>query len=504
MNKRIMNIVNFVRGSEPRWEMDLLTPIAKQIEINNKYNIPYTFLLQYDAMLRDDIKQLFLSQRNDNMEIGVWFENCRALIEKIGLKWNGREGYDWDWYVNPGFLEAYFPSQRERIIDEVFRLYKEIFGEFPCVVGSWLMDSYSMAYMNKKYNIKAFCCCREQWAVDAYSLWGGYYSGGYYPSKYNMLCPAQTEENQINAPLFRMLGIDPIYGYDENKYSPTTENMCCYTMEPGGAFGQSSEIMDWYFKEYYTNPYISYAHATTGQEKSFGWEIFGEGYIMQIEKLVNLRQQGIISIEKLGDTGEAYKRTFETTPPSVLMALSDWSINNLKSIWYSSKYYRANLLLKDGELFFRDITKFDELYKERYLEEACETWDARYDNLPILDSLLWSKEGEECRLALDKKVLRLDVSKKDEKTLSIILQFVDNTVGEIQFSEKEIGFLNCSSLSLNLGIMEELTTLTVTDNIFVYKHNGFAYEVTVDGEVAKIPTGYKISAPTGKLKIYLR
>ncbi len=124
--------------------------------------------------------------------------------------------------------------------------------------------------------------------------------------------------------------------------------------------------------------------------------------------------------------------------------------------------------------------------------------------MPILDSLLWSKEGQECRLVLDKKVLHLDVSKKDEKTLSIILRFVDNTVGEIQFSEKEITFLHCSSLSLNLGIMEALTTLTVTGNIFVYTHNGFAYEVTVDGEVAKSSTGYKISAPTGELKIHLR
>lgn len=44
------------------------------------------------------------------MELGVWLENCRDLIEAIGLKWRGREGYDWDWSVNVGFLESYSPA----------------------------------------------------------------------------------------------------------------------------------------------------------------------------------------------------------------------------------------------------------------------------------------------------------------------------------------------------------------------------------------------------------
>ena len=33
MNKRVMNLVNFVRGCEPRKPMDLLTPIAEEIKI---------------------------------------------------------------------------------------------------------------------------------------------------------------------------------------------------------------------------------------------------------------------------------------------------------------------------------------------------------------------------------------------------------------------------------------------------------------------------------------
>lgn len=57
MKKRIMNVVNFVRGIEPRWEIDLYTPTVKEIEVNKKYHIPATFLLQYDAMLRGDLTE---------------------------------------------------------------------------------------------------------------------------------------------------------------------------------------------------------------------------------------------------------------------------------------------------------------------------------------------------------------------------------------------------------------------------------------------------------------
>ena len=78
-----------------------------------------------------------------------------------------------------------------------------------------MLDSWSINYMKENYDIKAFAICREQYGVDAYSLWGGYYNQGYYPSKYNVLCPGQNEENIIKAPVFRMLGPDPIYCYKD-------------------------------------------------------------------------------------------------------------------------------------------------------------------------------------------------------------------------------------------------------------------------------------------------
>lgn len=496
--KKIMNIVNFVRGIEPRWEMDLYTPVVEQIKCNKKYGIPNTFLLQYDAMHRQDFRELFLKEQDENMELGVWLENCRELIEKVGLQWRGREGYDWDWYVNVGFLPGYEPAQREAIIDEVFRLFKEIFGEYPQVVGSWLMDAYSMDYMCQKYDIKAFCICREQYAVDAYTLWGGYSSGGYYPSKNNMLCPAQSKENQIPAPVFRMLMADPIYNYDGEAKG---YGVC--TLEPGWKNGQDPEITDWYFDTYYKTPCLTHAQATTGQENSFGWDCFGEGYGMQIDKLVKLQRQGVVCLQKLGDTGAWYQKNFCVSAPTAQVALEDWRGAGQKTVWYNCKNYRANLHFSEGRLYLRDLTKFDDRYPERYLQKPCEGWIATYDNLPIVDARLWSNPDKVCELCFVKQVSEIEIAEYSDSQLQIKVKFVEGTEGEVLLSEESIDFENCGDLYYRCGTPSEETNLLFAENCLKGKQRGFVYEMPIIGNVMPNGEGFLLQPKNSMLSLQL-
>lgn len=476
--KQIMNIVNFVRGIEPRMEMDLYLPVAEQIKYNKKYSIPNTFLLQYDAMRRQDFRDLFLKERDENMELGVWLENCRELIETVGLQWRGREGYDWDWFVNVGFLEGYTPTERELIIDEVFRLFREIFGEYPQVVGSWLMDAYSMDYMSQKYDIKAFCICREQYAVDAYTLWGGYSSGGYYSSKNNMLCPAQTKENQIPVPVFRMLTADPIYNYDGE-----TKGYGVCTLEPAWESGQDPRMVDWYLDTYYKTPCLTHSQATTGQENSFGWHLFGEGYCMQIDKLVALQKQGVVSLQKLGDTGQWYRKNFSVSAATAQVAEQDWRDAGQKTVWYNCKNYRANLHFSGGKLWLRDLIKFDDRYQERYLDKPCEGWIATYDNLPIVDSRLWSNQDKLCELSLVKQVSEIVITEHSDAALQIKVKFDEGTEGKVTFSEESINFENCGGLYYSCGVPLEETKLLFEVNRLKGKQRGFAYEMPIIGKV---------------------
>lgn len=500
--KQIMNIVNFVRGLEPRCEMDLYTPVVEQIKYNKKYDIPNTFLLQYDAMLRQDFRDLFLQERDENMELGVWFENCRDLIETIGLQWRGREGYDWDWFVNVGFLQGYTPEQREKIVDEVFRLFKEIFGEYPQVVGSWVMDAHSMDYMCRKYNIKAFCICREQYAVDAYTLWGGYSSGGYYPSKNNMICPAQTQENKIPAPVFRMLMSDPIYNYDGQKYDKCDAPIS-WTIEPAWESGQIPSLADWYFDTYYKTPCLTHAEATTGQENSFGWHVFGEGYCMQIDKLAALEKEGVVSLQKLGDTGMWYQKSFPVSAASAQVVLKDWRDNDLKTVWYNCKNYRTNFLLVDDTLLIRDLTKYDDRYQERYLKECCEGELATYDNLPVVDSRIWSTDGKVCELRFVEQVTGIEVSEDSDTVLRLELTFADGSSGDVVLSEEGVVFENCGDLAYSWGVPTEYTSLAFEGNCLKGSQNGFAYEMPVEGNVIKNDDGFILQPENGKLDLKL-
>lgn len=486
---KVINLVNFVRGCEPRAPRDLFTPVAEEIRTDKAYGFRHTFLLQYDALERQDFADLFRRERDENMELGVWFEMCRSLTEKVGIPWRGRPGYDWDWYVNPGFLPAYTPAQREALIDEVFRLFKEIFGHYPRCAGSWLLDAHSMAYMSDRYGMDAFCICREQYAIDAYTLWGGYYSGGYYPSRNNPLCPAQSEETQINTPVFRMLGIDPIYGYDGEKHSPRLTG--CYTMEPFWPCGKSDEVMDWYYEAYYKNETLSMSQATTGQENSFSWPGIEKGYRLQARKIAELEKQGVLQVQTLRETGEAFRQAYRTSPPAAFCALRDWSDNGIQSIWYSSINWRGNLFLKDGKLLFRDIRKYDDRCPERYLTQPCEAWQATYDNLPVVDNRLWSLDGQEAALTFSRPALRIREATKDaDGRLIITVDLADDGVGTLIFSEEGFTARDCGDATLtlaNANVQVEQSAAGLT-----YVREGFRYTVGITPAPEKDRDGYRV------------
>ena len=74
----IVNIINFVRGVEPRNDkLDLKEPVINQLKLQKKYGFPTTFLLQYDTMLDDSFVSLFknyttVSSANNNNSFAIF------------------------------------------------------------------------------------------------------------------------------------------------------------------------------------------------------------------------------------------------------------------------------------------------------------------------------------------------------------------------------------------------------------------------------------------------
>lgn len=397
---RIVNIVNFIRLLEPRYnsritEEILYQTVVSQLDLMKKYRVGGTFLLQYDALM-DSRYQKLLKELPAEYEVGAWWEIPQPLVEKAGLKWRGR--YSWDWHANVGFSIGYTPNEREKLVDIYFEDFKKIFGYYPKSVGSWFIDEVTLNHMYEKYGIIASCNCRDQIGTDGYTIWGGYWNQGYYPSKVNSYMPAQNSENQIPVPIFRMLGSDPVRQYDDG-IGKLKQGVI--TLEPvyknGGG---DSAWVNWYFNEFVEGPCINYAYVQSGQENSFTWAKMEKGFTIQIPLIAKLRDEGKIKVKTLAESGAWFKKNFKVTPPTSLTALGKFANDDRKTVWFNSRFYRTNIIWEKGSLRFRDIHLFDEKLQSDYLNKNNELTTCNYYTLPFVDGKSWSDSNHYAGLYL--------------------------------------------------------------------------------------------------------
>ena len=387
---RIVNIINFIRQCEPRidWitEEVLYETVISQIEIMKRHELKGTFLLQYDALMDARYQKLLKDLPADMFEIGVWWEIPQPLVENSGLAWRGR--YPWDWHADVGFATGYSPEERVKLVDTCMADFKAVFGYYPKSVGSWFIDAHTLKYMSDRYGIVASCNCKDQIGTDGYTMWGGYWNQGYYPSQKNAYMPAQNAENQIPVPIFRMLGSDPIHQYD---CGLGTNRQRVISLEPvykGG--GGNADWCQWYFDAFVEGPAMGYGYVQAGQENSFTWKRMRPGFEIQMPMIARLQKEGKVALQTLGETGQWFKDNYPVTPPTAVTVLKDHSQKNQKTVWFNSRFYRANLLWDQGTMRFRDIHLFDERVASDYLTQKGTSSQCFYEALPFVDGFRWS------------------------------------------------------------------------------------------------------------------
>lgn len=400
---RIVNIINFIRQTEPRprgiTDEVLYQTIVEEIHCMHQHKLKGTFLLQYDALINPKYQQLLKKEMSLGSEVGAWWEITQPHVEAAGMKWRGR--YSWDWYANVGFATGYTPKEREKLVDVYMSKFKEIYGKYPTSVGSWFIDAHTLAYFYDKYHIIASCNCRDQVGTDGYTLWGGYWGQGYYPSRKNMYMPAQTMKEQINVPVFRMLGSDPIYQYDCGVGGKAQD---AFTLEPVYKnAGGSSQWTSWFFQSLFESPCMGFTYTQAGQENSFTWSKIQKGFEMQMPLLEQYMNKHLIKIQTLSETGKWYKARYSMTPATALTALSDYRSDNKKTVWYNSRFYRANLLWEGQTFRIRDIHLFNENYPSEYLNKPTTSSSVVFTTLPFVDGCLWSSNEKMAGLRLKYK-----------------------------------------------------------------------------------------------------
>lgn len=502
-NKQIANIMFFSRAitapdltNHPK-NLDRFPCTENQLNLIKEYDVPFTYLLDYNSIIDKRFKEKL--SECPKAEIGAWFEIVKPMAEKLGIEYSGREGFVWDWHCNVSFPVGYSLKQREAFVDIFMDEYKKSFGDYPKMVGSWLIDAYTLNYMYENYHIEAACICREQWGTDGITLWGGHFGQGYYPSKNNILCPASTKQNQINVPVFRMLGSCPIYQYDAglSLTDGPAEWMGVITLEPvykdpevGG--GGVPEWVDWYLKENFKPDTLQFNYTHIGQENTMGWNNQKDGTIDQLNKITKMAKEGKVVLQTLLETAREYKESYKLTPATSVTALDDWKGKGTQSFWYECRNYRINCYKENKKFWIRDITLFREDYPERYRQELCTTNDMYFDNLPVIDGNRWSGGGIRAGIYPqiinplgDFEFLEGETEVSYAENTETVTVKNGETCFKMIFTENEIEIVCSEEFRLVMRMSERGQKPQICNNQFKYRHNGFDYEISVAADSVK-------------------
>jgi hypothetical protein len=505
--KRIVNIVNFIRLLEPRdsaiTQDVLYQTVVEQVKLFSGYHLPATYLLQYDALIDDRYQQLLKSRIPAGDEVGAWWEITQPQVEAAGLKWRGR--YPWDWHANVGFATGYTPKERELLVDVYMQKFKSIFGSYPQSVASWFIDEHSLAYMYDKYHIVASANCKDQSGTDGYTLWGGYWNQAYYPSRVNAYMPAQTVAAQVGVPVFRMLGSDPIYQY-ENGVGTGIQGVV--TLEPVyKSAGADSTWVKWFIQSLTDEPCLAFAYTQAGQENSFTWKDMHKGLEMQAPIFDSLRKAGKITVETLAASGKWFKQHYPLTPATAVTATQDYRNEGHKTVWYNSRFFRTNILWQHDSMRIRDIHLFDERLTSPYLDKAGTSTQCIYNTLPFVDGFNWGKPGALAGLKLMQLLpggklaeitcKDIEVTEDNGSELKISWALPTGEKFNIHFFEDrfEVACQPASAsfnwaLQLDVAPGTVLPFTAVNANAIQAVQDGFAYSIKcTQGQFEKAPAG---------------
>ena len=507
---RAINIVNFIRATEPREPMDLFQPVREQMALIKAHKFPATWLLQYDAMVQGPFVEFLKAEMPPDHEVGIWFEMNRDICNDAGIAWRGKPDWEWDYHVPVAYAIGYTPDERRKLADTSMATFERIFGK-PCKsVASWNLDAITIAHLSDHYGIDAFANCRDQLATDGFTIWGAPIAA-YYPCRNNAWSPAIEAKNQINTPMFRMLGQDPVYYYDNQIPKPDT-------MEPVWPSGRSELFMDRFFEMIADSPTQAIAYAQLGQENSFGWPEMQQAYPIQMDKLA--KQHGII-VETLGDTGRRFKRSFKSTPTQAQVMLEDpFGKSNPaeRTVWYQSKFLRANLHFRGDAFYLRDLHICDDRFLQPYLTEPARQHGIEQRMLAVLDGYHWSDDevragrkgiraqGRFVMIAKDGTQTKLTMAGKPKVTESrttLLTEVPLASGGSLManFSQRELSFHligapRGSTLGLIFEWVPDRSSLTnVSANQLHYSFRNFDYSMNIaNASPSKTGSGATITA----------
>ena len=475
----IVHIYNFIRMShtEPsRFLMDDFDTLRRILILVKQYGFPGTYALKYDALMEPRYQQLLKEYLDENDELGVWWEITEPLCRRAGVGFRDtRQELEYDDRVDSAYCLGYSPEERKLLVDAYMADFYAIYGYYPANIGAWVMDSVTIGYAREKYGVKAACICRDQVATDGFTLWGGWPNGVYFPSRNNAFIPASSEEMQLDIPVFRLLGPDPIYNFEDHVRRENMQGVV--TMEPSWLPGRDPRFVTSYFGGMTEEDALGIQYCQVGQENNFLWENIQPGLEAQLQRLVELVREGKIRVETMGATGEWFAKQYRLTPPATFQRGYDWSGNGLSAQWYTSVNYRLGLLGEEGHLRIRDLFVYRQDYASRYLHERIQTRQSLFDAPPVMWPQFWGGPD-------DRPYIRLVDDRGCEPTGEILYDTIDavtaraRLVGCAELCMDQQGLTVKGPYALRFDRLPVLKEIRGRE--FVLEYEGFRYGFTVE------------------------
>jgi len=326
-DNRFAVLVNPVRGRD-LWINKTLEPLKKQYELAKSYDVPITWLLQYDVLADKDIIGE-IDKFDINQEKGVFLEVSEIYANDARVLYP----YATSWFSPKAiFLSGYSQSDRVKLIDRLFEKFKLTFGFYPESVGAWWIDSYSLNYMKNKYGIKSAMIVADQKTTDSYGVWGQWWGVPYYPSKANILTPASTSINKQDLVIIQWAQRDPSLAYGEG---PSYSN---YSLQANDYKEQGKDTE--YFKNL-VNIYLdcknNLGQITIGLETGIESVSYIQEYENQLRVLKGVNNLHFVTMSEFASD---FARVYPDFP-------ENFQIKNGESVWEMTTSSRTNKKLKD-------------------------------------------------------------------------------------------------------------------------------------------------------------
>ena len=109
--------------------------------------------------------------------------------------------------------------------------------------------------------------------------------------------PAQTAKNQLSIPVFRLLGPDPIYNFEQNLRDDL--HGMVFTLELVWLTGRDMKWITWMFDNLTEEDTLGIGYAQVGQENNFLWENIEPGFAPQLNVISKLAKDGKVRVETM-------------------------------------------------------------------------------------------------------------------------------------------------------------------------------------------------------------